>query len=231
MGTETLVIEDGSVQVRSHDLTTNKHEQRMILADINLTARQGDIVGIIGKNGAGKSTLLRVCNGSLALTSGTLGAVSRPHLLAIGPSLRAGLSGRQNIEIGLYALGFSQRDVRSMIDDIADFTDLGEHLNFSVNNYSSGMRARLGFAITTAITPEILLIDEALAVGDTNFRARCLERIKEISDQASTILMATHRMSEVVSVCTRCIWLDDGKVAGQGKPREVVKLYQASQAQ
>ena len=198
------------------------------LRGVSFDLRRGETLGVIGPNGSGKSTLLAAMTGLLPLESGWIRGSSRPALLGVSAALRPSLSGRRNIMIGGLALGMTREEVRERLDEIADFAGLGDFLDLPMRTYSSGMRARLLFAIATVRIPEVLLIDEALAVGDQQFRIRSRRRIDEIRAAAGSVVLVTHDLAEVTDGCDRAIWLDAGVVRGQGDPAEVVAAYESS---
>lgn len=193
---------------------------------ITFTAHAGEAIGLIGRNGSGKSTLLRALSGLLPPVSGAAYASTQPVLLGVGAALQANLSGRRNIELGLLALGMSRDEVRRRVDDVAAFADLEEFLDLPLRAYSSGMRARLHFSVATEIKPHILMIDEALAVGDAVFKKRSEKRISGLLESAGTVFLVSHSMSAILDVCTRVIWIDQGAVVMDGEPKEVVGAYQ-----
>lgn len=194
---------------------------------VTLAARQGEAVGLIGMNGSGKSTLLRAVAGLLPPTSGEVLATSQPVLLGVGAALQSNMSGRRNILLGGLALGLSRDEIEARTDDIVQFAGLEEFIDLPLKTYSSGMRARLLFSISTAVRPEILLIDEALAVGDEIFRQRSEARIREMLVDAGTIFVVSHSFASIEDICNRVIWLDRGEVQADGDPDEVIKKYKA----
>lgn len=194
---------------------------------VTFTADRGEVIGIVGPNGSGKSTLLRTLAGLLPPTSGAVYASTRPMLLGVGAALRKDLSGRRNIMIGCLALGMTREEVEARQDGIIEFSGLADFIDLPMRTYSSGMHARLQFSIATAVTPEILLIDEALAVGDKEFRRRSWARIKEIRKAAGTVLLVSHNLTEIRKTSTRAMWLEKGKVVAEGKTEEVVEAYEA----
>ena len=198
------------------------------LRGVSFDLRRGETLGVIGPNGSGKSTLLAAMTGLLPLESGWIRGSSRPALLGVSAALRPSLSGRRNIMIGGLALGMTREEVRERLDEIADFAGLGDFLDLPMRTYSSGMRARLLFAIATVRIPEVLLIDEALAVGDQQFRIRSRRRIDEIRAAAGSVVLVTHDLAEVTDGCDRAIWLDAGVIRGQGDPAEVAAAYESS---
>lgn len=198
------------------------------LRGVSFDLYRGETLGVIGPNGSGKSTLLAAMSGLLPLESGRIRGRSRPALLGVSAALRPSLSGRRNIVIGGLALGMTREEVRGRLDEIADFAGLGDFLDLPMRTYSSGMRARLLFAIATVRIPEVLLIDEALAVGDQQFRIRSRQRIDEIRASAGSVVLVTHDLSEVTDGCDRAIWLNAGVIRAQGDPAEVAAAYESS---
>ena len=192
---------------------------------VSLTAYSGEAIGVIGRNGSGKSTLLRAMAGLLPVNSGAVYARSEPSLLGVGAVLQAGVSGRRNILLGGLALGLSKKEIESKVDEITAFAGLEDFIDLPIRTYSSGMRARLHFSIATAVVPEILLIDEALAVGDEIFKRRSEQRIKELRDAAGTVFLVSHSLDSILDACTRVFWMDAGKVVAEGDPEDVVGKY------
>lgn len=192
---------------------------------VSFEAKLGELVGLIGPNGSGKSTLLRAMAGMLPPTSGRVFALSRPMLLGVGATLKPDLSGRRNIMIGGLALGFSRAQVEEMEPDIVEFAGLEEFIDLPLRTYSSGMRARLHFSIATAVTPEILLIDEFLSVGDKEFRAKSAQRIEEIRADAGAVFLVSHNLTEIERACERVIWLERGQIVMDGATSEVLAAY------
>lgn len=195
---------------------------------VTFTVHEGEAVGIVGSNGSGKSTLLAGIAGLLPPTRGRVLVNSQPALLGVNAALKPELSGRRNIVIGSLAMGLSRDEIEEELESVAAYTELGDALERPLRTYSSGMRARLAFAIATIRVPDILLIDEALAVGDRQFRAKSLERIKEMQEHAGTILMVTHNLNEIRAACTRAIWLERGVLRADGAVEEVLDLYESN---
>jgi len=198
------------------------------LQRVGFTAHEGEVLGLVGANGSGKSTLCQALAGLLPVDSGRIAARSQPALLGVGAALQPSLSGRRNIALGAYALGMSREQLAAAEPEIVAFTELGDAIDRPMRTYSSGMRARLLFAIATSVRPDILLLDEALAVGDERFRRRSEERIGELRDQAGTVFLVSHSLQSITSTATRCLWLDQGVLVADGEPKEVVKAYRRS---
>lgn len=194
--------------------------------DVSFQVRAGEVCGIVGANGSGKSSLLRAIAGVQSLSSGLIEVRGRSSLLGVGAALKADLSGYRNMVLGGLAMGLSREEIDAEMDDMIEFSGLGEAMGRPLNTYSSGMRARLAFSIATMRVPDVLLIDEALAVGDREFRQKSLERISTIRATANTVLMVTHNLNEVRQSCDRAIWLDEGIVRADGEVEDVLGLYE-----
>ena len=192
---------------------------------VSFEARSGESIGIIGRNGSGKSTLLQGMAGLLPVDKGRILAHSQPSLLGVGAVLQPGLSGRRNIIIGTLALGLSKQEAEQQVDEITEFAGLEDYIDLPMRTYSSGMKARLQFSIATAVKPEILMIDEALAVGDEVFKRRSDERIRDLQDAAGTIFIVSHGLEGIIDSCTRVIWLEQGQVIADGDPSEIIAEY------
>lgn len=196
------------------------------LRDISFEIRRGETVGIVGKNGSGKSTLLQMICGTLSATEGTVEARGRiGALLELGSGFNPEFSGRENIYLNAALLGLSRAEIDSCFDRIVAFADIGEFLDQPVKTYSSGMVVRLAFAVQAQVSPDILIVDEALAVGDAKFQAKCFARLKDLKDQGTSILLVTHSSEQIVAHCSRAILLDEGRMVHVGEPRQVVNRY------
>ena len=198
--------------------------------NVSFDIAEGESVAIIGHNGAGKSTILLGLAGLLELTGGQVRAKSRPAMLGVGAVLNEGLSGRRNVEMGCLALGSPKSEVEERTDELIAFAGLEEFADVPMRAYSSGMRARLAFTVATTSTPDILLIDEALAVGDKDFHARAVARLDEIRESAGCFVVVTHSMGEVERMCDRVLWMDHGELIADGTPDEIVPAYLESSA-
>jgi teichoic acid transport system ATP-binding protein len=192
---------------------------------VDLVARRGEAIGLIGRNGSGKSTLLAAVAGLLPATEGAVYASAQPALLGVSAALQPNASGRRNIILGGLALGLSREQVLDRVDDVIAFTGLADSIDLPIRTYSSGMRARLHFAIATSVEPEILLIDEALSVGDESFRRRSNRRIKELREKAGTVFLVSHSMESVREMSGRCLWLEAGQLRADGEPADVIAEY------
>ncbi|RPF20127.1 ABC transporter ATP-binding protein [Myceligenerans xiligouense] len=193
---------------------------------VSFVARHGEAIGIVGTNGSGKSTLLRAVAGLHPPSKGRVYLSGEPSLLGVNAALLKDLSGERNITIGGLALGMSEDEARAKVPEIVDFADLGDFVYLPMNAYSSGMAARLRFAISTIVTPDILMVDEALATGDAAFRKKSKERIEKIREEAGTVFLVSHSIASVRAMCTRVIWLDQGQVRMDGDVDTVCDEYQ-----
>ncbi len=188
----------------------------------------GESVGVIGPNGSGKTSLLQATTGLLPLAGGQVLVRSTPAFLGVQAVLRPHLTGWRNIQLGLLAQGLNAAEARDRAGGVAEFTGLGDFLDLRMETYSSGMRARLHFAVATALAPEILLIDEALAVGDREFRDKSAARLDEHRAAAGTVLLVSHNLAEIRRSCSRVIWLQEGLVAADGPTGDVLAAYETS---
>ena len=192
---------------------------------VSLDVRRGEAIGLVGSNGSGKSTLLRSIAGLQAKESGTVLVRGDASLLGVGASLKRELSGYRNVMLGGLAMGLSRAEVASAMPDLVEFTGLGEAMARPMKTYSSGMRARLAFSIATLRIPDILLVDEALAVGDRKFKSRSLDRINQIRDDSGTVILVTHNLNEIRKTCRRVVWLESGEIVMDGSVDEVLDTY------
>lgn len=193
---------------------------------VSLEAHPGEAIAVVGRNGSGKSTLLRTLAGLLPPTKGAVFARSTPVLLGVGAALQPELSGRRNIYLGGTALGLSRKDLDLRIDEIIDFAELRDFIDMPLRAYSSGMKARLHFAIATNVAPEVLLVDESLAVGDAAFKRKSEERIRELLAAAGVVFVVSHATGVLRRVCTRAIWMDGGVAVMDGPVDEVLEAYE-----
>jgi ABC-type polysaccharide/polyol phosphate transport system ATPase subunit len=197
------------------------------LRDVTLSVRAGESVGVIGSNGAGKSTMLRVAAGIVTPSEGV--AIARGNivpLLELGTGFEAELSGRENIQFNGALLGRSRAEMRAQLDAIIAFSGLEPFIDAPLRTYSTGMVARLAFAIATAVDAETILLDEILSVGDASFRARCEERIQSFVREGRTIVLVSHETEEVVKLCRRTVWLSAGEIVADGPSEEIVARYE-----
>ena len=203
------------------------YEELWALRDVSFSIEHGEVVGIVGRNGAGKSTLLKVISGILKPTRGRLQVRGRVSpILELGTGFDLELTGRENVILNALLLGRSRREMRERFDSIVDFAELGEFIDVPLRNYSSGMPARLGFSIATAWDPEVLILDEVLAVGDAAFQQKCHVRVREVLASGATVLMVSHVGELLIRECSRCLWLSEGQIIGDGKPAEILEQYE-----
>jgi len=198
------------------------------LKDISFSVNKGECLGIIGYNGAGKSTLLKVISGVMKPAGGKVSVHGKiAPLIGLGAGFDHELTGRENIYLNSSILGFSKKEIEEKYDSIIDFSEMRDFINTPLKNYSSGMVARLGFSIATEVNPDILIVDEVLAVGDDHFRKRSKDRILEFRKRGVTILFVSHSMEEVKNLCNRTVWIDHGKMKMLGEPEKVIAEYQS----
>lgn len=193
---------------------------------VSFTAWEGDAIGLIGPNGSGKSTLLRGIAGLLTPSSGAIYTRGEPALLGVNAALISTMTGERNITLGGLAMGMTPEEVEEKFDDICDFAGIGEFVTLPMNAYSSGMGARLRFAIASSKAHDILLIDEALATGDAEFRRRSEKRIQQLRDEAGTVFLVSHSLGVVRETCNRAIWLEAGEILMDGGTEEVLDAYE-----
>jgi lipopolysaccharide transport system ATP-binding protein len=196
------------------------------LRNVSLQVHKGEVLGIVGRNGSGKSTLLQVIAGTLRPTSGSVKVYGKvAALLELGSGFNPEYTGRENIFMNAAILGLSPRDVERRMEEILSFADIGTFVDQPLKTYSSGMVVRLAFAVQVAMEPEVLIVDEALAVGDEAFQRKCFARLEELKEKGTTILLVTHDTAKVVSLCSRAILLDHGEKLVEGSPKNVVAIY------
>ena len=204
----------------------SRHTEFAALNDVSFDVCKGEILGIIGKNGSGKSTKLKIITNVLTPTSGECIVKGKiAALLELGAGFNMEYTGIENIYLNGQMIGFSKEEMDKKLQDIIDFADIGEHIFQPVKTYSSGMFARLAFSVAISVDPDILIVDEALSVGDVFFQNKCYRRFEEFRDKGKTILFVTHDMGSVIRYCNRCVLLNAGKKVGEGKPQEMVDLY------
>ncbi|MDW2876418.1 MULTISPECIES: ABC transporter ATP-binding protein [Bacillaceae] len=197
------------------------------LENINLRINKGEAVGIIGRNGSGKSTLLQLLAGTLSPSSGKVKVNGRvAALLELGSGFNPEFTGRENIYLNGAILGLSREEMKERFKDITDFADIGDFIDRPVKTYSSGMYVRLAFAISINVNADVLIVDEALSVGDTKFQIKCIEKMNEIKNNGATILFVSHAGEQVKRFCDRAIWLKEGQLVLDGTSSEVVNYYE-----
>jgi lipopolysaccharide transport system ATP-binding protein len=206
----------------------NPREERWVLRHVNFEIAPGEAVGIIGQNGAGKSTLLKLITGTLTPSEGACRHVGRiGAILELGMVFNQELTGRQNAVHAAGLKGFDGNEIRMAIPRIEDFAEIGEYFDEPVRTYSSGMQMRLAFSVATVVRPEILIIDEAMAVGDTYFQHKCFDRIRQFQKEGTTLLIVSHDRAAIQGLCGRAILLEQGTVIKDGRPEEVFDFYNA----
>lgn len=208
-------------------VSRRKRSEVEALKGISFATFAGESIGLLGKNGSGKSTLLSIVAGNESPTSGEVWVSAPPTLLGVGAALQAHLSGRENVRLGLLAMGLTPAEVAELEMPVAEWADIGEAIDRPLNTYSSGMRARLRFAISTAVKRDILLVDEALSTGDATFAARAKERMDSFLDDAGTVFLVSHGPAAIKAHCTRAIWINEGEFVCDGPVDEVADAYRA----
>ncbi len=202
------------------------HRDFYALNDINFTVRKGETVGIIGTNGSGKSTILKIITGVLTPTTGKVSVVGKiSALLELGAGFNQDYTGMENLYMNGTMMGYTKEEMDAKIPEILAFADIGDFVHQPVKTYSSGMFVRLAFALAINVEPEILIVDEALAVGDIFFQSKCYKRMNEIKEKGTTILMVTHDMSSIIKYCDRAILLNKGDMISEGLPGDMVDIY------
>jgi ABC-type polysaccharide/polyol phosphate transport system ATPase subunit len=208
-------------------LKKKRHTVKKAVEDISFTLEPGDSLGIIGDNGAGKSTLLKILVGTLTPSRGIIETHGRvAALLELGAGFHPEFTGRQNIVLNASLMGMTTREIAEKEDEIIEFAELGEYIDMPVKTYSSGMYVRLGFSIATSVDPDILVIDEALAVGDMKFQRKCIERMGRFRDRGKTMLFCSHSMYHVGELCRRALWIKDGGIYRSGPSARVIEEYE-----
>ena len=200
------------------------------LDGISFEIKKGDVFGIVGLNGCGKSTTLKIISGILKPTKGTVetcGVIA--PLIELGAGFDMELTARENIYLNGSVLGYSKKFMDSKFDDIVDFSEMRDFLDVPMKNYSSGMVARIGFAIATITTPDILIVDEILAVGDFLFQQKCEERINKMMNDNTTVIIVSHSIDQIERLCKHCMWLEKGKIKMIGETAEVCDAYKQSE--
>lgn len=203
------------------------HNEHYALSDINLKIKKGESIGIVGTNGSGKSTLLKIITGVLNPSKGevkTNGKIAA--LLELGAGFNPEYTGIENIYLNGTMMGYTEAEMKQRVQAIVDFADIGDFVNQPVKTYSSGMFARLAFAVSINVEPEILIVDEALSVGDMRFQVKCIEKMKELKESGTTILFVSHATEQIKRFCTRAVWLKNGQVKEDGEASQIVDLYE-----
>lgn len=205
-----------------------RHELRWVLDDLSFDVKPGEAVGIIGINGAGKSTLLKIITGTTRPTSGSVDAGGRiSALLELGMGFHPDFTGRQNVTMAAQLHGIANDEIARKMQEIEEFAEIGDYIDQPVRTYSSGMQVRLAFSVATAVKPDILIVDEALSVGDTYFQHKSFDRIRQFREQGTTLLFVSHDPGAIKTLCNRAIMLDEGRIVQDGAPDDVLDFYNA----
>ncbi len=216
---------------RSQTADGGPGKEHIALNDVSFQVKQGEVLGIIGKNGAGKSTLLKILSRVTAPTKGIVKIRGRvASLLEVGTGFHPDLTGRENVFLNGAILGMTKAEIKKRFDEIVSFSGVGKYIDTPVKRYSSGMYVRLAFAVAAHLEPEILIVDEVLAVGDAEFQKKCLGKMKDVSGQGRTVLFVSHNMPSVRNLCSRGVLLDSGRLSYAGEIKEVIDEYLRPQA-
>lgn len=197
------------------------------LKGVDFKAEKGDTIGFVGVNGSGKSTLLNIIAGISPQSDGEVKVNGETALISVSTGFKEALTGRENLEMKCLMLGFSKKQIEEMEDEIIEFSELGRFIDQPTKSYSSGMKARLGFAISVMVNPDILIIDEALSVGDATFAKKCLDKVKEFQEKGKTIIFVSHSAPQIKQFCNKVLWLEYGSVKQFGPVEETMKAYEA----
>ncbi len=217
-----------NVTVRHNLFKKHLHEETFeAVKNVSFTVEKGGILGIIGRNGSGKSTLLRAIAGVFSPNSGSIDLKGHTvSLMALGVGFKENLTGRDNIALSGMLLGFSEHQIRDKMQEIVDFAEIGEFIDRPVRTYSSGMHSKLAFAITAMLETDIMLVDEVLSVGDERFKKKSLSKMKElITDKNRTVIIVSHSIDTLKSLCDEVMWIHDGELREMGEPKEVLGHY------
>jgi lipopolysaccharide transport system ATP-binding protein len=204
-------------------------EKLWALQDVSFDVKEGEVLGIVGRNGAGKSTLLKLLSRITYPTSGDILVRGRiASLLEVGTGFHQELTGRENVYLAGSILGMKKKEIDDRFDDIVEFADVSQFLDTPIKRYSTGMRLRLGFGVAAHLDPDVLLVDEVLAVGDAGFQKKCLNAMRDLRSTGRTVLFVSHNMAAVENLCHRAIWIDNGRIRDDGNARDVIKSYLAT---
>lgn len=203
-----------------------ERKKHKVLDNISFSVKKGESIGLIGHNGAGKSTLLKILTGIMRPTEGSVMVKGKvAPLLNLGAGFDNEASARENVYLNGAILGYSKREIEHKYKEIVDFAELHDHMNMPLKNFSSGMVARLGFAIAIDVNPDILLVDEILSVGDENFRKKCAAKIDELRNKGVTFVIVSHNMSQIKNLCQKAVWIEDSHMRAYGDSKEVCDKY------
>lgn len=220
------IYNSSSERMKDFLLPNEYGEEFYALRNISFEIPRGEVVGLIGLNGSGKSTLSNIIGGISEPTSGQIYVDGTPAIINISSGLNNNLTGLENIELKGLMIGLSPKEINNIKEDIIDFAELGKFINQPVKTYSSGMKSRLGFAISININPDILVIDEALAVGDMSFSEKCMRKMNEIRSQGKTIFFVSHSVGQVKSFCSKAMWLEYGILKAYGDVNNITPMYE-----
>lgn len=234
--TKSVIVQNVYKKYKMHSKTSEKlldvilpngyGEDFFALQDISFSAEQGDVIGLIGVNGSGKSTLSNIISGVIPPTSGKVETIGQTSLIAIASGLNNQLTGRENIELKCLMLGFNKKEIRELEPEIIEFADIGKFIDQPVKKYSSGMKSRLGFAISVTVDPDILVIDEALSVGDKMFAEKSKQKMFEFKEKGKTIFFVSHSMGQIKEFCEKALWLEYGEIKEYGLVSDILPKYE-----
>jgi homopolymeric O-antigen transport system ATP-binding protein len=209
-------------------IRSSRIKEHWVLRNIGFTVARGEAVGIVGQNGAGKSTLLKIVTGTLGASEGTVTASGRiAAILELGMGFNPDLTGRQNVEHSAGLMGFSRSRIQELLPEIEAFAEIGDYFNEPLRTYSSGMQMRVAFSLATAARPDVLIVDEALSVGDAYFVHKCFKKIRQFREEGTTLLIVSHDKAAIQALCDRAVMIDKGRLVADGSPQEVLDLYNA----
>lgn len=212
--------------IKSYIFNIKLFKSKLALNNVSFKVEKGISYGVLGANGSGKSTLLSIINGTLEPTSGSVKRNGKVEMFNIGGGIFGNYTGIENIYYKCAIHGLNKKKVDSMVDDIIEFSELGEYIYQPVSTYSSGMTARLGFSIAINLEPDIMIVDEGLAVGDARFNYKCFERIDELKKKGLTLLYVSHGTGQVRAMCSKACWINDGELIAKGESKTVSDLYE-----
>lgn len=212
--------------IRTIKRNKEEKEKIKILDDISFKVYEGDKLGILGYNGAGKSTLLKIMSGIYEPTEGSITTYGKiAPLLELGAGFDKNYTGKNNIFLNGAFLSMDENYLKEKYDEIVEFSELGEFINYPVKNYSKGMQAKLGFSVATAIKPDILILDEVLGVGDIKFKKKSNAKIQSMMKEGVTVLLVSHSIGQIKKICDKCIWIENGKIVMEGEAKKVCDAY------